>query len=197
MGELIIDASEQQSEFEDRDMLLECFHENLTQARHVENERMMFVTLFTALVGGAFGMLSNIESAATNLIVLLILLMLNVVCLMMTERWSDVFDAHMLTAQRLYLRLCAAPGDDLTQAGALCEQRILHHPDINKLYIFNQSKYQKEQKGRRWLPYIRTRTWFRLFNVLLMALLLLSMACHIALVCSNLQNLGELPAIIG
>ena len=47
-----------------QEMLLEYFHENLNHARHVENERMMFITLFTALVGGALGMVAEIDSTS-------------------------------------------------------------------------------------------------------------------------------------
>ena len=52
-----------------QEMLLEYFHENLNHARHVENERMMFITLFTALVGGALGMVAEIDSILTSLVI--------------------------------------------------------------------------------------------------------------------------------
>ena len=167
-------------------MLLECFHENLNHARHVENERMMFITLFSALVGGAFGMLSNIESPIVNITVLIMLLMLNTVCMAMTERWGDVFEAHMLTAKRLYLLLSGFSDQELTQNGLPCQAKISHHSYLNQLYVFDQAKYEQEQGIYHRFPYIRTRIWFRFFNLVIMTLLVLSILYHAILFFSHL-----------
>ena len=160
-----------------QEMLLEYFHENLNHARHVENERMMFITLFTALVGGALGMVAEIDSILTSLVILCILFMLSIVCTVMTERWGNVFDAHMLMAQHLYLLLCGVPESSLMQDGML-RDRISNHPFINRFYIFNQSLYEEKNGIKRRFPYIHTCIWFLLFNVTLLSLLFLSIIYH-------------------
>ena len=44
------------------EFLLSMMAENLNQARHAENERMMFVTLFAALVGGMLAVASEVKN---------------------------------------------------------------------------------------------------------------------------------------
>ena len=138
-----------------QEMLLEYFHENLNHARHVENERMMFITLFTALVGGALGMVAEIDSILTSLVILCILFMLSIVCTVMTERWGNVFDAHMLMAQHLYLLLCGVPESSLMQDGML-RDRISNHPFINRFYILINHYTKKRMESSVVSPiYIR------------------------------------------
>ena len=74
--------------------LLAMMNENLNQARHAENERMMFVTLFAALVGGMLAVASEVGNDFFSTIIILLLFVLNTVCSCLTRRWNFVFKTH-------------------------------------------------------------------------------------------------------
>ncbi len=133
---------------EDRELLLEYLKENLAHARHVEGERMTFNALFAALVGGAFGIMTQIESVVTTVAILCLLILVNVVCLALTERWSDVFAGHHETAKRLHRLI------------------VGYSADINAYYIFD-NKAAKNKKH-----YISTRKYFKYFNYMILLILL-------------------------
>ncbi len=93
------------------EFLWELLKENLNHARHVENERITFVTLFTALVGGSFAILSTADPISNHywrvliIATLLPLLFLNILSLALTRRWNHTYDKHMDRARQIYKQL--------------------------------------------------------------------------------------------
>ena len=93
------------------EFLWELLKENLNHARHVENERITFVTLFTALVGGFFAILSTADPISHHywriliIATLLPLLFLNILSLALTRRWNHTYDKHMDRARQIYKQL--------------------------------------------------------------------------------------------
>ena len=149
-------TAEQKVVEKENTFLIECMKENLNQARHVENERMLFVTLFAALAGGALAIISSMDIAPIiKQVIILLLILLNAMCLRLTIRWNDVFSAHWVKAEEIYLLI-------LSQ----------HYTDCqipqNKYYHFDNIKYEK--KGV--MIYIHTGTMFKMVNYILLLLLI-------------------------
>ena len=143
-------AAEQKFVEKEPEFLIECMKENLNQARHVENERILFVTLFTALAGGSLAIISSMDiEPIIKPIVILILIVLNVMCLHLTIRWNDVFSAHWGKAKEVYELI-------LSQHYTKCQL-----PD-NKYFYFDNKKHTR---------YIHTATMFIMVNCILLFLL--------------------------
>ncbi len=98
-------------------LLIEMLKQNLDHARHVENERMLFNSLFGALVGGALALsaqVAPVKSMVTPIILLLIIV--NVLCLCLTLRWNRVFSSHWARARQVYIDLVGPGGLSAQQA---------------------------------------------------------------------------------
>lgn len=147
-------------------ILLEAFKENLAHARHVENERMTFVSIFLV----SMGML--LEFSATSglgrgqkLTLAALLLLLNLICTMLLIRWNSVYKGHTDIAKKMMAEL-----DAELDEGAF---------DANRLYF---SDNQAEVNRRRGKPkdhkgfYVKTATYFYLFNAITYAVIFVFMA---------------------
>lgn len=79
----------------------QCLTENLEHARHVENERLTFNSIFLALVAGALAFADSLEAtiAAGIYFTLIIAGFLSIV---LTARWNNAFDCHLFYAQQCY-----------------------------------------------------------------------------------------------
>lgn len=81
--------------------LSQCLTENLEHARHAENERLTFNSIFLALVAGAMafaGSLDPVMSAA----IYLFLTIAGFLSIMLTARWNNTFSRHMFYARQCY-----------------------------------------------------------------------------------------------
>ena len=134
----------------DKALLIEYLKENLAHVRHVENERLTFNALFIAIVGGAIGLISSINSCILKLCVTGILILINIISLCLTERWSNVFDGHMQVAKNLHKLIMGK--EDLSEE------------ELNKYYYFKNTKRRKR--------YLTTRKFFKCLNCILLALLI-------------------------
>lgn len=94
------------------DFISNMLAENLNHARHVENERVQYHTIFIAFYIGALAWyvdtLTNSETAQSNLLRFIIFCGLAVFSLIswtLNERWSNAFDRHMSYAKGCYYLL--------------------------------------------------------------------------------------------
>lgn len=81
--------------------LSQCMTENLEHARHVENERLTFNSIFLALVAGAFAF----GTALPPLIsfgMYFFLTIAGFLSIILTTRWNNAFDRHIFYAQKCY-----------------------------------------------------------------------------------------------
>jgi len=138
--------------------MVECMKENLTHARHVENERMTFNSLFAALVGGSLAVISQIDDKMIAVTMIGILMMINIICYIFTKRWNSVFSNHYSLAKKIYTML-------LYGEEAYDPNKKLKPADINRFYYFDNSQNKKHK------TYIHTSQYFLLYNIIIFALL--------------------------
>ena len=145
----------------DRSFLMACFQENLTHARHVENERITFFSLYLVGVGMILGV--AMDSAARPLVSILmtvLLLGMSVISTVLLRRWNQVFEGHRNTARRICSLLCE--GD-----GGLGD---------NFYYYFDNKAARGSRRSRL---YVHTATLFELFNLLICLIELFTLASSI------------------
>ena len=108
----------------EHDELVALLIANVEHARHVENERLSFNSIHIAVVAGFFALAFDFEKPLLTLFLIGILLIISVIGLLFTKRWSDVFDGHYQKAQEIAMVLYGdeAPGE--------------HEALVNKYYYF-------------------------------------------------------------
>ena len=84
--------------FEEQEFLTGCMMANIEHARHIENERMTFISLLLVSIGmileGSASMTPLLRSVMAG-----ILLLMNVVCTCLLRRWDLVYTRHMNLAE--------------------------------------------------------------------------------------------------
>ncbi|MBQ8975597.1 MAG: hypothetical protein IJ072_07765 [Oscillospiraceae bacterium] len=90
------DISESKAEF-----LVACMQENLEHARHVENERLTFMSIYMAVVAGALAFV-NEQPHIIRIGLTLLLIAVGIITLVLTKRWKDVFNELMNNARICY-----------------------------------------------------------------------------------------------
>ncbi len=89
-------------------LLQDCVSENLSQARHVENERLSFLRVYLVLVGVVGTLITDGSLYKQNIALLLLIalvLISGVLAIMLTIRWNKVFDIHRKCAIRCYQKI--------------------------------------------------------------------------------------------
>lgn len=79
----------------------QCLSENLEHARHVENERLTFNSIFLALAAGALAF----AGAFTSWVAFAIYFCLAIagfLSMLLTARWNNAFSRHLFYAQECY-----------------------------------------------------------------------------------------------
>ena len=105
------------------DFLQNCMIENLNHARHAENERLTFNSIFLALVAGALAFASAFPSEIAFFIYLAITLT-GFLSMLLTARWNNTFSRHIYFAQQCY--------------------KLIH------THLFGDAEDNKCSKGDRW-----------------------------------------------
>lgn len=122
------------------DFLSTMICQNLDHARHVENERLSFNSIFLAAMAGfvaiAFGALDN---PIILYPILVFLFGLSYVGLIFTERWTAVYKGHFEKAKALVL-LAVDKKESRGQA-ADDPYRLDFEPDTNEFYYFRHEYY--------------------------------------------------------
>ena len=99
--------------------LQNCMIENLNHARHAENERLTFNSIFLALVAGALAFSSSFPAHIAFFIYLAIT-MAGFLSMLLTARWNNTFQRHVYYAQQCYKLVHRdlfgdAPGDECSK----------------------------------------------------------------------------------
>jgi len=108
-----------------KEILAELMIANLKHARHVENERLSFNSIYIAVVAGFFALAFDFANPLLTMFFIGILLIISIIGFLFTKRWSDVFDEHSRKAQQIALLLY---GDEAANEGEEL---------VNKYYYFN------------------------------------------------------------
>lgn len=98
-------------QLQDLDYLKTCFSENLNHARHVENERLTFTSIYIALVVGAVAVVFGLENNWIAFGVSAVLAILGFMAILLNMRWQEVFAGHMAKAKACELAWRAQVGD--------------------------------------------------------------------------------------
>lgn len=83
------------------DFLQNCMDENLNHARHVENERLTFNSIFLALIAGALAFAGSMPPSIAFFLYLM-LTFAGFLSMMLTARWNNAFSRHLFYAQQCY-----------------------------------------------------------------------------------------------
>lgn len=78
--------------------LQHCVSENLNHARHVENERLSFTSIYTAIVVGSVAVVFGLESTRVAFVVAALLTGFGFLAMQLNGRWQEVFDKHLSKA---------------------------------------------------------------------------------------------------
>ena len=79
--------------------LKHCVSENLNHARHVENERLTFTSIYIAMVIGAVAVVFGLENNYVAFILCLALFFFSLMAFQLNARWQGVFEEHMSKAK--------------------------------------------------------------------------------------------------
>ncbi len=79
-----------------------CVTENLSHARHVENERLTFTSIYIAMVIGAVAVVFGLENNWVAFTVSLILTVFGLMAMLLNMRWQGVFDDHIDMARQCH-----------------------------------------------------------------------------------------------
>ena len=79
--------------------LQHCVSENLNHARHVENERLTFTSIYIAMVIGAVAVVFGLDNQRIAAVVALFLVVFALLSALLNMRWQGVFDDHIHMAE--------------------------------------------------------------------------------------------------
>jgi len=178
---------------EEQRFLIECMKENLAHARHVENERLTFISLLLVSMGMILSFSVDIGIFSIKISLGVVLLLLNLLCTVLLRRWSAVFHGHSETAKKIMRELESA----YSAGRRPCIPPVGKLGAENSLYYFNnrlgkdilkqekkmsRQAYSDYMAGKKWppyriykireslkskrAPYFKTKTLFYFFNVL-------------------------------
>lgn len=82
--------------------LQHCVSENLNHARHIENERLTFTSIYIAMVIGAVAVVFGLENNWVAFAVALILTVFGLMSMLLNMRWQGVFDDHIDEAKNCH-----------------------------------------------------------------------------------------------
>ena len=158
--------------------LTDCLEENLEHARHVENERLTFNSIFMALVAGVLAFVYSLPATYGffAILVTLLLMVVGIIAMQLTHRWDNTFDRHTHYAKMCYrlIHLHFFPENTDTE-GVMDGNEML--PGLSELpaYCFRPKNPADAGFVKRRINKIRTRTLFAAFYWLIEAVLLCSL----------------------
>lgn len=82
--------------------IMNFINQNLMHARHVENERLTFNSIYMAMIGGILAFSFSIDIPLLSIFLIITLLVLGRIAVALTQRWDYVFDTHINAAERGY-----------------------------------------------------------------------------------------------
>ncbi|MBR5536984.1 MAG: hypothetical protein IKU58_03695 [Clostridia bacterium] len=94
--------------------LKHCVSENLNHARHVENERLTFTSIYIAMVIGAVAAVFAMDDRTVAIIVAGFLVGFGLMAMLLNMRWQGVFDDHIRAAEQ-----CQENWRTAVEAGAM------------------------------------------------------------------------------
>ena len=75
-----------------REYYKSCMEQNQEHARHIENERLNFTSIFMAIICGALAFAFDGEPGVMQIILLAVLILLEVIAIYLVHRWDVAYD---------------------------------------------------------------------------------------------------------
>ncbi len=148
------------------DFITNFIDQNLEHARHVENERLVLVSMYGAMVAGVMTFSYSIKNKEIALALTGALLFLSLPTMLLTCRWNTVFKNHMKCAEDAYklLQCLLFTREDLGEDCLSKECR-----DWLSTCIFFRFHHTDQNEGR---GLRRTHRLFIIFEVIIILILL-------------------------
>lgn len=181
------DLSEPQAEF-----LYNMMDENLDHARHIENERITFNSIYIALAAGVMAFISTIPDYGMKMGMIVLLFIMGIIAMLLTYRWNNAFDRHTYYAKKCYAMLHRSifpleEGEKYTdeapskknKEGALLadEDEMIAELKEIPIYCFHPKDpvTEKSSTFRKWAHgHLKTKKLFYMFYVLLEVTLIIA-----------------------
>ena len=148
------------------DFLIQCFSENLEHARHVENERLTFNSIFLALVAGAIAF-DEFLKPPMDFLIFLFLIAAGFLSIILTARWNNAFERHLFYAQQCYKllhkELFSIPTMRHDPEGSQRYREYIDGLDELPLYCFKINHPVAYTKAGRLLFKLNTKTLYTTF----------------------------------
>jgi len=151
-----------------KEVIATMFSENLEHARHVENERITFISFYSAFVGVVIAFIPELENLILKLTLLTVVLFGQLLCRALVKRWNEVFKGHLQKAEKMAYLLQHLPQKEYFLPEELDVKIPDEYDGTNRLYYF------KNDLGKK--RYLRTAQLFDIFNVGLILLIIVMYA---------------------
>ena len=171
--------------------LMSSFTENLNHARHVENERLTFNSIYMAIIAGALAVAVSIgrEYRILTIGIVALLKIIVLIAMALTKKWDNTFDRHIEYAKNCYrvLHTRLFPRGDNEDAEEFENTTDIHkNEQIDGLdefpaYCFRPCDPTSKAKFLNPLLKTRTRTMFFWFYLLIQVVLIILLVYFIKL----------------
>ncbi|MBR3053538.1 MAG: hypothetical protein IKG59_05335 [Firmicutes bacterium] len=88
-----------------KEFLYNMMDENLDHARHIENERITFNSIYIALAAGVMAFISTIPEYNIKMGIIVLLFAMGVIAMLLTYRWNSAFKRQTYYAKKCYIML--------------------------------------------------------------------------------------------
>ncbi|MBR5390571.1 MAG: hypothetical protein IK141_04660 [Clostridia bacterium] len=147
-----------------------CPSENLAHARHVEMERLTFMSIYMAVVAGALAFVYGVGNNVIRIGITALLIVVGIITLLLTKRWREAFQEYKEAARTCY---------HLWFDGLFPAEVQGHVPDLGEklphyLYAFDVKRLSMVGRFR-----IRTDRVIFVFNFVILLVLVFSLVYFI------------------
>lgn len=168
------------------DFLKTIFAENLSQARHIEMERMTFNSIYTVLIAGIFAFVnSNTKSTIVNELILLFGFFTGFILYCVSIRWKDVYNRHLLYAKVSYIYLNDMLFPDLFPYEKTVEMEgcskyinkefeLFDNEKVFSLYCFKPAHITEVVPDCKYKIYLKTYQYFLILDIIIEVMILIA-----------------------
>ena len=145
------------------DFLQSCMEQNLEHARHVENERLTFNSIYMAMVGCTLAFVFSLDNLFFAAGISLILIIIGFIAMLLTKRWDNTFDRHIEFAKRDYKAIHKCLFPEIYDEDEIPENEGIEGINSLPAYCFRPKNPEPKTSFGRVFMKIRTRRLFAFF----------------------------------
>ena len=162
-----------QNESDFKQFLQCCMTENLNHARHIETEIHTFTGIYMAVIAGVLAFnFSGSEGSDFAVLVYFIMIIGGILALLLTKRWYESFDRHMVYAERAYymleaLMLRGKCSQDVIDMWNWSKEDLAALADLDPIFAFHHPRKPHAPRTRQMVK------WFHIMILLAMTAILI------------------------